>query len=145
MMKPGIEMDEMVAEAMGVPRPTHHHDSMHFAVVEHESGLWYCLPQYDQGDTCQWYPITFSTNPGPAMKAFDWMSRRGIVRLTNGDGDSYDCNWLPYPLMYDKNAFIRAMDGIDAVSWEHAICLAVLVGTGKLDPKTLERVTRDDV
>lgn len=76
--------------------------------------------------------IGFSTDDGLAMIVFNWMSRRGLVVLSNGDTDSYDCDWVPSPLMYNKTAIIRAMEGIDCESFAHAICLALLVGTGKV-------------
>ena len=47
----------------------------------------------------------------------------GIIRVSNGDGDSYDCDILPY--------LPKEMDGcshahITAESWPLAICLAAL-------------------
>ena len=57
----GEALDKAVAEyVMGETQPNSIHpphiDYMHFG------DAWYCLPEYDDGDICEWKPAPFSDN-----------------------------------------------------------------------------------
>ena len=74
------------------------------------------------------YPVDIAA----AMIVFDWLSEHGVVRLSNGDGDSFDCDFFPTGMnnlssghgfvdMFEwqgtrKEAFVVCLAAVDAVS-----------------------------
>ena len=127
-MEPGREMDALVAEAMGWKWLEF--DDCGRGVVKRlyppgcpEMG-WAKDAQEETPRARGWdwstglYALPqFSTNDSHAMQAFSWMAERGIVVLSNGDGDSFDCDWVPtVPSGRYKMALVRAMNGYDCLS-----------------------------
>jgi len=59
-LKPGRELDALVAEAMETkPEPIDH--DLHIDPIYSPRGFWVCLPEYEKGDVCIWEPIALST------------------------------------------------------------------------------------
>ena len=104
-MKAGRELDALIAEkVMGFDKEF---------VVSRVDGLPYAeVPHYSTQIQDAWLVVEKLHNDSV-----------GIIRVSNGDGDSYDCDILPY--------LPKEMEGcshahITAESWPLAICLAAL-------------------
>lgn len=118
-MEPGRKMDALI----------------HQVIHDRQVGVEYC--RFVDGDyqVSMGYPLghesppRYSTMMDAAMIAFKWMHETGTVVLSNGDGDSFDCDWIPAVDDY-KPAFARAMNGFVCRSFAHAVCTALLLGVG---------------
>ena len=79
--------------------------------------------------------IPYSNTPY-SLDVFEWMNQRGHVHLSDGDGDSFDCDWIPYAMFdeYDA-AYARTMYGVNCETFSHAICIALLIGVREIDVK----------
>lgn len=76
----------------------------------------------------------YSTDISAAWEVVELLDKHGIVRISNGDGDSRDCAFMPYiPAPYGEYSF--ASVSIEGGSFPEAICRAALIAT--LD-KTME-------
>lgn len=123
--EPGRKIDALVWLVLNDRGPT-------LAGLRHVDGDWQPHAGYPVGHIS---PPHYSTDDGDAMEVFNWMSKRGHAVLCNGDGDSFDCDWMPYTTLLRKSKYvrIRAMDGYDCESYAHAICAALLVGVGAVE------------
>lgn len=61
----------------------------------------------------------FTDDISLAWQVYAWLESRGLVRVSNGDGDSKDCDFTPNDTQL-KSAHVSAD------SYELAICLAAL-------------------
>ncbi len=68
----------------------------------------------------------YRTDIAAAMKVFFWLADRGIVRLSNGDGDSKDCDFIPTKISGLKTSHVSSS------KWGMAICLAALRACGAI-------------
>jgi len=68
----------------------------------------------------------YSSFIAAAIPLFDWLAERGLVRLSNGDGDSKDCDFSPDGFLYPDLRCAR----VSVDTWARAICLAFLVANG---------------
>ena len=75
-LEAGYETDCLVAEyVMRKPKPGLTHEPDHIGLID--AGSWYCLPDYYDGDRCEWTPHAFSSNI-----SFAWMLVMQFDRYT---------------------------------------------------------------
>lgn len=78
----------------------------------------------------------YSTDDAQVAYLLSWLAGKGVVTLSNGDGDSFDCFFLPQQVVFDRELHLvdaRAMSGVDAESWAHVVSLTV-AAAGGYDP-----------
>lgn len=66
----------------------------------------------------------YSTSWNAAKEPLDWLAARGIVRLSNGDGDSRDCDFIA-----DGFSELRCAH-VTAETWPKAISEAIEAAKG---------------
>lgn len=120
--EPGRELDALIYMAINDVKGN-------LLTCRYVDGDWQ-IPSGTQGGHIS--PPNYSTDIGAAMLAFMWLAERGIVRLSNGDGDSYDCNFLPTAFPPDDlkiaHSFVDKFNwqGTEEEAWAYTICLAAL-------------------
>ena len=70
----------------------------------------------------------YSEDIAEDLELFDWLAERGLVRLSNGDGDSKDCDFSPTVWPYAKAELHSAH--VTADTWAEAISRAFLTANG---------------
>lgn len=138
-MEPSRELDALVAEKVmgysidpGLPQsfPGAHDWGTAFLYPPEwnaELGAWPST-RGRQADHEWDYVPHFSTNMTDAWKVVERLAEHGIVRVSNGDGDSYDCDFLPFAAGFTPFPCAAHAGGSDTPteSWPHAICLSAL-------------------
>lgn len=72
---------------------------------------------------------SYSRNISAAMIVFNWLFNHGIVRLSNGDGDSYDCDFISNNFKSSHISIDKfEWEGTNSQAWAYVICLTA-VGT----------------
>jgi hypothetical protein len=86
------------------------------------------LPHSGKAQAGHISPPPYSTEIGRAFSVLQKLydADFGVISVSNGDGDSYDCNLMPQG--FDSNYKTAHAMG---KSWPHAICLAVVKSLGK--------------
>lgn len=122
-MPAGEEMDALIAEIMGERRPgVHVHTNI--LSMEWSSGrCWYCLPDYEKGDSCEWTPKPFSDNISAAWEVVEKFYSMKLDRFSNGKewrcylvtlkgGKNHDATGLAYtaPLAICRAALLAKME-----------------------------------
>lgn len=77
---------------------------------------WICL-KCDEGDRWPGYAWDIAA----AWDVYEWLAERGTVRVSNGDGDSKNCDFLPF------NGQLYNSVGVSATSYPRAICIVALL------------------
>lgn len=79
-----------------------------------------------------WSP---STNIADAWEVVEVLFRRGMVRISNGDGDSCDVDFFPFNgVAPDSPLWTGNPAHVSAATAPLAICLAALAAVGELTP-----------
>jgi hypothetical protein len=76
----------------------------------------------------------YSTRIEDAWKVVDLLHPHGIVCITNGDGDSFDADFMPFiPAPFLGKYWPASAGGSSCPteSWPHAICLMALKAVGE--------------
>lgn len=82
-MQAGTELDILIAEkVMGEDKPTyaHDHDDV-MEIIYSDKKAWACLPEYDNGDICEWRPKPFSSSILLAWEVVEKMNEKWSVRV----------------------------------------------------------------
>lgn len=95
-MPAGRELDTLVAEnVMGETKPIYAHEPGHLLAIKH--GSWYCLPEFDKGDECEWRAQSFSSDISAAWEVveklkefkpiinYDPFHKKWFVRFNGGE------------------------------------------------------------
>lgn len=80
----------------------------------------------------------FSTDIAPSWSLFEWLAARGIVRVSNGDGDSLDVDFTPH-----SDNLLRCAN-VSADTLPRALCLATLEAVSNTMPTTIERLIKTE-
>ena len=71
----------------------------------------------------------YSTDIAAAFPLFEWLAARGIVRLSNGDGDSMGCDFFPTASIWPGADELKVAH-VTADTWCGVICKAFLAANG---------------
>jgi hypothetical protein len=102
-MPAGTELDTLIAEkVMGEDKPTytHDHDDV-MQIIYSDKKAWACLPEYDNGDICEWRPKPFSSSILLAWEVVEKIKEKGRLYLIVSDDIGYKAEILlsnPVPM-----------------------------------------------
>jgi len=121
-LKDNRELDALIAEhVMGEPFPQYMHSThtnigrIKYSIL----GMWFCLPDYEKGDICEFEPLRFSSNISDAMKIVGRTCKAEMtVDITRTDGIWIVDLEIPKPISGEGRGQSNDI--------EEAICLAAL-------------------
>jgi len=122
----GEALDRAIAEyVMGEPEPSPHEDHDNFLAPElSQKNAWYCLPDYDRGDICEWTPMPFSSLITQAWKVVVKMRAEKYQWASDWEFDN-----PPYVAFFKDRDSYGEIDhfGSEGLTFELAVCRAALL------------------
>lgn len=69
----------------------------------------------------------YTSDYNETWKVYEWLEERGLVQVSNGDGDSKDCDFMPIRV---GEHFTLAKVSVSAETYGLAICITALEAIG---------------
>jgi hypothetical protein len=96
------EIDALVAEfIMGEKKPIYLHSHPIVTQTKYSINMsWYCLPEYEKGDVCEWIPKPYSTDIAAAWEVVETFDRKSwdvsVSSLTDNDDEVWEVFFAEY-------------------------------------------------